>query len=326
MAIKRRVNDASPLEDREHGANQSLFIYWDITERPLKNDRKKKLGRFAMAMAAAVDEVKKGTLSDPLADGYQPGGGASSLVFVEPDSWVPRFHEKDAQGNDVVLAPRLIADHSNKTDKRKHRSTMVIDECDSQRWGWLQSLFWVVDLGAIVADRELEFNGAGFLHMLYPDSENESWPAEGAVANNVAKNAGFVTDGDIVAQFWHFFTMGFPSAPGQTVAGPGQTTTGAASCAPKAKGNLMMRGDGLIDFGQDVGQLEPPLQTPADAQEGDDDDEARVVHLAYVGPGSVNPQLDLKADASSNQPAIARVAGQLIGGLVRVKKTPPDPG
>ena len=63
----------------------------------------------------------------------------------------------------------------------------------------------MVNLGAEVSDAELRYTGAGFLAGLYEseDLDPSDYWQRGALASNIAKRAGYATDGKKVGQMWH---------------------------------------------------------------------------------------------------------------------------
>lgn len=125
------------------GASDRLFKWHDYSTAPSTNKRLAKLGHFwqtHVSAVAAYDAARKRVIT---ADGTY-GSAVRQVVPMEPDNGVLRDHG----GIDRVLALRLIADHENSFDSRRNRGSLVTDQCKKQNFGFLQDLIWPKRLGA----------------------------------------------------------------------------------------------------------------------------------------------------------------------------------
>lgn len=325
-----RSEGNSLSQERIFGSHKSLLVPWDMSKKPSKNKREDKLGEGDGSRAIAFLGFSLKTLRAEPADGVAGGVGVTSFALLEPDNWVLRLHTEKGRGQDAVWAHRLIVDHDNKAWKRESRGTQFIDQCDEQTWADGRDLFWIVDLKTTVDDKELHFTGAGFLGMIQKGVNARK--TRGALANNLAKNAGYVTDGSRMGQWWHIFTFPDPgfkvptptpggqfSRVGNTVAAPttpGQTTAAVLGgpCKPPEKTELMLRREAKW-FYPDKGPVIPPiLENPVGV--ADVGTIPVPVHF-YVDSDLGNiPILDMKKDDTSNHQEIERKKGKPIKAFV----------
>ena len=362
------------------------LIPWDLSYRPTRNLYLDKVGVLGTSRAAAMDKVVEDTLIRRLANGVDPvdedaagggsgatpygesiggsvsTGGSSSKVKIdtrrplEPDNWVLRLHQADGKKNLSTWAQRLIADNSNSSSKMECRGTQVIDQGDSQIWAWLNDLFQCADLKTPVADKELAFNGAGFLGMLYPDfAKSGAVLTRAALALSIHRNKGHVTDGGSVGALSHIIT--FESAKPSVATeggGSGKSAKGStvvqvepeprkATSQPSKKDEALLRADSGIYFGP--GKVGRWLDEPdGKANKGNDSDERRLVRLFLDESAPSDDKLDTAKDGNSNHAVLPKsVAKKVIHGVVRIPKPgsstpyrtddsyhssphPPDPG
>lgn len=217
--------------------------FWDCSEQPNTNDRLAKLGRsFHAARGVAIAGVDKKT-NIPLA-AYGFDGTAFSAGQMEPDNWVFLDHG----GKDKVWAHRGISDHENGSWTIAERSDIVVNQKRKMCYGYRKDKDWVVEIEKIGApvQKERAFNGAGFLPGLYGGTQKDGGfrakgksgasftypvpqahiskfkdvetgtkkPIRAVVANNIAQNGGYLTDGLEVGQFHQLFgLMPVPEAP-----------------------------------------------------------------------------------------------------------------
>jgi hypothetical protein len=233
-------NTVSGRQEAKHfGHLETHLVMLDLSKGfPTKNDRAAKLGNQLQTMGAAVMDYDVARRRITLADGITKikGKATRRTIFpFEPDNIQLRFHQHGGLKRDSVYAFRLIADHTNPATSRANRSTMLIDQCDHQRQGSFQDLFWGCDLGTDVGDDENTIGPAGYPAVLDPSLSGAMEGVRLAAAFNLAKNAGFVSDGRNVGQFWHAFVL---AKAGEV----GQTTTDSP-CQPKTKKTFALRGD-----------------------------------------------------------------------------------
>lgn len=270
------------------------LTFWDISERPTTNDREEKLGRGMTAIGQAVaakDGAWPVTFSDFAADSV-----VSRRPF-DPDTWALRIHDARGRGKLSHWVPRNVCDHTNKHQEREHKSTMVIDQSKNQFWAFRSDLEWIVDLGAAVTHAELKFNGAGFLDMLYDGKGGEG--TRGALAQNIAQNAGYTTDGKEIAQWWHIV------APVKTGA-----TRPADQSAPNAKTENALRSDVYFNTGKRRWMLNPIGDTITVDERGSKIATGRMFLVPPNDPTTKplieKPPLEPETDPESNQPVIPR--------------------
>lgn len=138
-------------QEKDVGRTDRVFAGLDLSFAPSKNDRMAKLGVFNQTMIGSVLEYDPKTKGAKLADGVD--NPQRSIRPLEPDNLVYRNHG----GRDAVWAIRGICEHSNKWGD-KHRSTLFIDQCKDQNWGFFSDMGWVKDLDSKAG---LGLNGAG---------------------------------------------------------------------------------------------------------------------------------------------------------------------
>ena len=282
-----------------HRAIVGYFVPWDLSKKPTQNDLEAKLGlgtssTHAMAVYA-VDEANNATV---YVDGFQ-GKPLTSLRLFNPDSWMLRLYS--AMGTDwpALWEPRLVVEHRNKAQERTHRSTMLIDACTQQTWAWLQDLLWIKNLSATCDHEELRINGAGFPTILYPDTPSGTI-TRGALMLNIARNAGWVTDGVMAGPLAHVLHI-FGS--------PGTQSGGTDTCSDVTKSYVGLRGDVNFHMGGGIAHLAigPGALTEGDPYGGN----------LWIGPPSPSPPAtELATDASSNQPTQSRQSPQGIRPVV----------
>lgn len=291
--------------DREHGASKAMLVFWDLSEEPVDNsDREKKLGRGDATHGMAFTGFDKGSRIAELADGLANPTDITARRLFEPDNWALRLHSSEGREKDGVWALRLIADHENKSKEREHRSTMVINECDKQRWGYLQDALWVKDLGAIIAHRETDFDDAGFLRMLY-SSDVATSLTRSCVMLNISKSGGYVTDGRTAGMLWHVLHNR------STASGTGTQTQEDLDCSEVVQRETNLRGD----VGFDLGGVPASLAFG----EGKETDGDILGGMHWINSNSeIPPGGEMQTDPKSNQPTIQR--GVRAGIWVWVKK------
>jgi hypothetical protein len=310
------INSVTSPNVRTFGVARNLFIPWDMSKGPKDNsDKVKKYGSGDGSHAIAIksfdyDGFKHGMKKADLADGFtgQYPTGTTSFALFDPAAWVLRMHEPEGKGKDNNWTVRLQTDHGESSQTRKHRSTIFVDNCDEQNWAWAQDLTWIIKTDTSISDAEIKFDKAGFLPQLkFKGKKGES--TRGALALNVSKRGGFVTDGVKYGQLWHVLNL--PSAgaaptppPGTTVVsggGSGGTTvsgggsTSSGSCANAVEGQLALRGDVLFDTKDGLAHLK--LSGGGEPTNG----KLLVGWLFVSGPGPSKPPVETARDASSNQ-------------------------
>ena len=273
------INSVTTPDYRHFGVARNLFVPWDMSRGPKDNkDKIRKYGSGDGSHAIAIrsfdhDGFNKQFKRAELADGFTGANPTeiSSFALFDPASWVLRMHEKEGKGKDNNWAVRLQTDHGEKAQERNHRSTIFVDNCDNQRWAWSQDLTWVINTKTDIDHDEIKFDKAGFLPQLKTKGKKGE-KTRGALALNVSKRGGFITDGVKYGQLWHVLNL--PSAdaaptppPGSTVVSGGGGTTvsggGSTSCPEITKGQLALRGDVLFDTADGLaplaikGKLEP---------------------------------------------------------------------
>lgn len=340
--FRQHLGGPTRSTDREYGSDKSLFVPWDISKMPANNsDRVAKLGFGDTTRAMAFIGFDKKALWAQLADGHTGKPKWSALVFTEPDNWVFRPHEGNGgnDGVDNVLALRLIVDHSNFSDKRKQRSTIWVDQCNDQTWAWAMDAFWVKNLQASVADSELDFDKASFLRGLY-SADVATKITRSALMFNIAKNAGFITDGEDAAQWWHTHHISEvpastpPPAPSDPFSGaasgnqtvteepgtPGSTTAqeGGDGCSKVKRKQGTARGDMPFDV---KGKIAALAYDEAYETEGELFSGKHWIHTPAPRP----PLKELKLDPKSNQPVLPRNIPYGIWVYVKIPRYPNVP-
>jgi hypothetical protein len=310
--------------DRERGFLKRTIALWDLSKLPATNDRLAKLGFGDLTPFGAIVEFDEATQIAKPADPTVVDGMVLGMRYPEPDNWMLRLHDEKGEGNDGVWAHRLIADHTNAATSRTNRSTFVIDQCEHQRQGSLQDVLWGCDIETDAGDDELIIGPAGFLALM---DKSLSGAMEGirlALAFNIAKNAGFMTDGRYVAQLWHVLHIGIP---GQV----GQTSTEDPPCQPNEKAVGGLRGDVPFVVGEDFCHLGISDFTTSDEECG----QPFIGRLfKYNTKSAMGPAGDLREDKKSNHAPLSRKDDKGLWLYVKIPKerllpettTPPGAG
>lgn len=243
-------------DQKNSGLCRMSIALVDASARPKTNNRDSKLGygneTFATAILAYDGQRKLLSAGD---------GTSAPLVRCpfEPDNWVFRQNT----GFDNVWAVRLSVDHTNKAQSKANRSTHFIDQESSQRWGQADDCFWIVERDVAT---DVKVNPAGFSGPLAPGAGT----TRDALAWQLARNSAFISDGKLVGQLSHVWTLykippkakpqgGTPTGGSSGGGGGGGTTTnnppqpqgGGGGGAPPAGG------------GGDPGSNPPPGVAPA---------------------------------------------------------------
>ena len=291
---------------------QDVSVHWDLSKKPKTNDRVAKRGAGLAARGGAVDlfddqarrfKFYDGSLRRDGSNSGEVPGHQVSLWGDEPDNWVLRFHDEDGDGDLSTWAHRLIADHTHKSSEAKNRGTMIVDQADSQLWGYLHDIAQIVEPSGGDVDAELRFNGAGILTLL--DHElGEGAAKRGAVSTPIYKNGGFINDLGRVGQWQHLITFAPTS---------GSATGGRPSITVEA----LLRADVGFRRGNDVFRLEPESLPPS-ATDGSAGEEIRIVHFCPIGPGTADDGNGPGEDPNSNFKTIPKGPKSKLGGWVRV--------
>ncbi len=185
--------------DQVYEEIRGFLTVWDMSAAPSSNDLVAKLGSMDSTRGAvklAYDD-KKAALADAIA-------GPMTLRPLDPDNWIPRWHEPGGTKKKNVTSIRLSSDYVNKGWKRESRGTMVIGQCSDQsrNWAWLQDLGVPIryDAGTKCDDAELAISGAGFFAMLAGEPTGTIYRS--MLARNIAKNQGWSTDTELIGQDW----------------------------------------------------------------------------------------------------------------------------
>lgn len=318
------IQSDSPEDDRIQRIPIEVLPFWDLSKKPITNDRTAKFGSGGTLSGQAIEMVSEESGRRKFFDGLEFMGMAgdpapySAKANMEPDNWVLRFHEADGRGDLSQWAIRDIADHTNYADQRECRGTMVIDQESDQGWAWRSDMEWLVDLGTAVSDKELVFNGAGFLSCLYEGDITE-YAEEGeggealqaaayrrmALAINMAGNAGYLTQGSQIGQLHHIIHL--VSSGGGTVAAGGR---------PSIQTEAALRGDVHFDINGALAQF---VDEKEDTKENEYD-EPREVHFYVTGIPAPDLGQDAADDPMSNHPKIDRQQGVMWRGWVKVPK------
>lgn len=229
----------------ETGMCRKTIMIIDASLLPSKNNRSAKLGSGNQTFASAVRGY------DPFTKRVTSGDGTGSTLNrypFEPDNWVHRKHEG---GFDLVWAVRLTVDRTNKAQENKNRSTHVIDQGESQRYGNFADMFWICKTGA---DTDFSISGAGYA--------SEGGGSRDALALSCAENEGFISDGDKFGQLAHILTFLDPEKPDvPTPGGPGGTPTPGGGGRPPIPTTDNTNGFQQQSQGTDIGiQNTPPGQ------------------------------------------------------------------
>src|SRR3990167_7718967 len=307
------IPSAARGHDWEHGFLQRTLALWDLTYLPLTNDREKKAGSGTGQLGGAIHYFDPDTNLTSAVDGVSNLDAHLSPIpftaerLVEPDNFLLRFHTDRGHFKDGMWALRMIADHTNAAAERTMRSTHVIDQEGAQAWGALSDLFWITDKVATNSHEELNINGAGFLAQLYgfPHSVNR----RGALALNVARNAGFVTDGTFIGPLAHI--LKFPGAGGGTQsAGRGR---------PAEQRELGLNADAGRSYTDGKVACWPTIDKAPTAVTDTGATEKKV--FFYLGePGT--PDYGMGSDGKSNHTEIARSAWPRLAGFVKIDPSP----
>lgn len=285
------------------GQTDAIFKFWDLSKKPKKNVRLEKLGNLWAGFGAAVCDYDKKQNRASLATGLKKG--QNSIATMEPDNWVFRKH---ANSIDRVWAVRLSAEHDEDASDRKHRSTMVIDNCGDQSWAFTMDQWWIKKLGASVG-ADLLFDSAGFTVGLCDDNVPTGQGTRACLMLNVSKSGGHVTDGPYAGQWWHTHTFK-PPGGGGTIAAP---AVGGA-CAETSDADWALRGDVNLLMGNDLMHI---AMGSASETSGYCYSGKHWKHLPAPAPPSYEPATDPK----SNQRKIDR---HLEKGLWVYILKPPD--
>ena len=329
MADVDGVGAAGGTDEEKFGTSKRALTLWDLSQQPITNDREAKLSAQDFTKAQAYNEYDVETrlakLSEALAD--PPGTRnrteretpMSQRVF-NPDNWVPRFLSEFGKDAISVWDLRLSADHTNLSSGRRHLSTMVVDQSDTQFWAFDQDLFWIAETCAPVTDPELEFTGASFLAQLYKD-ETAGFKVRGALALNMSIRGGFVADRTRFAQLFHVLTMAPAGLPTATISG---CTDGGER--PTLPTELFIRGDAQHVWENGTGRFFPflPPDGNEDAELLDEGDLFEVV--MFVDPLIRLPpitSLDSSDDPSSNQIPIQKDEQSPVRYVVRIPNSAP---
>jgi len=293
-------------DEQVYNPSVEALTLWDISSRPTTNDSLMKLGRGMTAIAQAV-YAKDGDWPVQFTD-FALRSVPSRRSF-DPDHWVLRIHDAGGRGPNTHWVPRGVCDHTNPHYERTHRGTMVIDAAVTQLYANRADLEWIAELGTANTHAELAFNGAGFLDMLYNGTGGVG--TRGALAANMAKNAGYITDGVYVGQLGHVLRLLKAAGGGNTVAG---------GARPSSKVNLGLRGDVLFDYDGYLGIWWPTSKEKLPEKKKDGTN-----YLVEFAPSAVmEPQgQDPTLDPVSNHEPIARNPGRLIMGIVKLPDSMP---
>lgn len=216
-----RIEGALLVGDRpappHYGQTDSLIKLVDLSKHPVKNDRIAKLGNLWGTPGVLVCDYDPKSNRVSIADGILAPGTQYSLGPFEPDMWLYRIHSKF--GADRVWAPRMIADHTNKHNEEKCRSTYVIDQQETQRQGHYSEVFWAKDVGVKLGSDLLKLNGAGQTAAICQQKRGgfRAPVASGGQGNpddqryhlclNANFEAGFITDGSNIGQLRHVIVL-----------------------------------------------------------------------------------------------------------------------
>lgn len=303
--ISKLLNLASPDADREYAACKNMVTLWDKSSNPSDNsNRVAKLGSGDNTHAVAVGTFDLNTLAMGIIDGYTLGSYSTRRPF-EPDCFALRLHVGQGKGKDCVWALRLVAEHENKASKRGHRSTFVIDQRNQQLQAWLSDLAWVKKFrkGGKLEDDELHFDAAGFLSGLGGGGGvATSTPKRPGLMLNIARNAGFYTDGVYMSWLWHVLHINVNSSG-----------TTAPEAGEALQGQGCLRGDVNFDMKGDLCHL--AMGPPADPR-----DDPVSGWLMKGQPAPWGPNYELSKDDNSDHDFDLRSSGPGIRPVVLIPK------
>lgn len=246
----KALGSVSRPGDREYGVGQSMHAFWDLSGQPDKNERLVKLGQNVGQRGVAIFSFNASTRATTLVDGLH-GNDVNSVAAMEPDNYVARLHSEGGRGADNVWAIRLITEHDNPSDEKGHRSTIWVDQCESQHWAWSMDAFWIVNLQVKIKDPEIQFNGASFLPMFFVGGQTGGGGGGTPGRRGARKRAPETVPGPIIPIRPPLpVEGGGPGGVGSTVAGPRfpAPTRGTLSQNVSKKG-------GYITDGKFIGQL-----------------------------------------------------------------------
>lgn len=315
----RPGSDQSPGHDDERAfsAQISTAIFWDFSDLPLSNQPFKKLGGQMALRGVAVEAFGDETKLSKLADGTSRPGESSgrkrnTMFNVLPDNWVLRFFQKEGRGDLSAWCLRFVVDQTNPHSSLENRGTQFIDYEGTQGVGWANDLFRMTGIAAAVADKEIAYNGAGFLGMLYPDGKGGAVPVHYAMATEISRNLGHVATKKGVAQFAHILTLFEKAEGGGTRAE--KKSQGGRPTKKKELGLLHRTGFKLPDgSGVTMPQIEAGVATSPDGSKK---------YKVHFTKGAKNPQKpDLDLNDLSNFEAIEVTPHEMLDGYVAV-----DPG
>lgn len=289
----------------DYGPLKQILCLQDTAGKPKDNfDKVRKLGGSDDASrASAIIGIDADSLAAPVAE--------AAIRNFESDNWILRLHETPvsqvggASGvRDGVWALRLVSDHTFKYGQLEHRSTIVVDNCRSQNKGQLSDVFWLISRNGACGYKT---DSVGFTPEVTgrPGGTNDLH----AIALNINKLAGFVTDGNAGAQLWHVFDI---SRPNQS---------GAIDCGIVQASQLNLRGDVHFKMEGEVRQFGIVDDSPFN--EGDD----YAGWLSYTDdltgggafPATVRPpDNDMAEDPRSNHESYSRTDGKYIAVHVKV--------
>ena len=330
--IRRQIDQALAADSREYGIFRGTLTPWDFSFKPTKNfgnSRGAKIGRGDQVHFGAIESTNPDSLRSRLIDGVSVGRTPSRFP-LEPDNWVLRLHTEGGLGRDNVWSHRMIVEHNHFAKNRDHRSTIWVDQEDSQIWAFSQDAFWITKRRASVAHDELDFDAAGFLKGV--SGGKSTGKERGALALNISKQGGFAADTKRMGQLWHIFTF-VPTKPtAVTTAVVNEDTNpkaklkteeeglgGKAAAGadvgekiknqdPRQEAELCLRGDVKFKYNDiDIASFDPEVEPDTSPEDGEGE-EIRPVFFYVKTNEVVDPdnKLDNLSDSSSNHKAIPR--------------------
>lgn len=304
---QQRTEATSRAASREYGTNQSLLAFWDLSAAPKDNKKRNaKLGSEVQATGICIKEFDTKDLSTRIIDGLSTIKFTSYYV-LEPDNWVVRPHEKKGFPDiDNTWDLRLILDHENDNFKRKNRGTMVINQCETQHWGWLSDILQHVLLKPENEDDELFLDAAGFW---YRYTDNDPIKFRAPIALNIAKNAGYATDGNKKGTIGQLWTVLHLAVPCDT------STQEASECEPSVVTELVLRGDVAFAVDEKLAELSYCEDETIEEQDGE----------LQVGQFIVREELSSKppenehlSDENSNNPELERCEHKGLWACIKI--------
>lgn len=189
---------------------RQLVSFWDESGNPKDiSDLAKLFGTgIGTRGTVIVDTFLRGSRTTKFADGYH-GTRAHGSRQMNPLNFVLRLHSKDGRGVKSAWGIRRVVDHQHKDFKRENLSTMVLNACDRVVWAWDHDLERVVTVrgrAAKLDDKELHFSDSG--HLPIVSGKGKRRTVRGIRTLNLAKNAGSMSDGDLIAGLWHVLHLG----------------------------------------------------------------------------------------------------------------------